>query len=407
MLRNRTTLALFASELISMTGTQMTFVALPWFVLVTTGSVTKMSYVLAAEIAPMAIFGIPSGSVIARFGARKTMLFSDLFRAPLMVLVPLLHWTGGLTFSLLLIIVFVLGLFSAPYFSAMRTIIPEVYGNDERLVSKVSAALGGAAHVTLVAGPAIGGILVAAIGAPAVLLFDAVTYLVAFVLVLVFVHGGKPVEQDDDSRGVLAGVRYLARDRILGPMTLTVILLDAAASALFTSLPALAYLRFGQDPKIVGWLFAAFGIGALGGSVLAMKALDRFTPLRLAGGAMVLVVLPLWALVATLPWEAVGATLLAAGVFVPLVNAPIMGLLSTRPPEALRAKVMTAVMTASALGGPAGRIVVGPMFAHWGIAAGYAVLAGAISIAALLFALVTLRADDEAPLSAPVHDLAV
>ena len=59
-----------------MTGTQMTFVALPWFVLVTTGSVTKMSFVLAAEIAPMAIFGIPSGSVIARFGARRTMLFS-------------------------------------------------------------------------------------------------------------------------------------------------------------------------------------------------------------------------------------------------------------------------------------------------------------------------------------------
>src|SRR6478752_3136879 len=265
-----------------MTGTQMTFVALPWFVLVTTGSVSKMSFVLAAEILPMAIFGIPSGSVIARFGARRTMLFSDLFRAPLMVLVPLLHWTGGLSFAELLVIVFVLGLFTAPYFAAMRTIIPEVYGDDERLVSKVSAALGGAAPVLLV---------------------DAATYLVAFVLVLVFVRGGKPVPHDENSRGVLAGVRFLTRDRILGPITLTVILLDAAAAALFTSLPALAYLRFGQDPKTVGWLFAAFGIGALGGSVLAMKALDHFSPLRLAGGAMVLVVLPLWALVATLPWE--------------------------------------------------------------------------------------------------------
>ena len=73
---------------------------------------------------------------------------------------------------------------------------------------------------------------------------------------------------------------------------------------------------------------------------------------------------------------------------------------------ALRAKVMTAVMTASALGGPAGRIVVGPMFVNWGIATAYAVLAGAISLAALLFALATLRADD-APLSAPAHDFAV
>jgi len=406
VLRNRSTVALLTAELISTTGIQMTFVALPWFVLVTTGSVQKMSYVLAAEIAPMAIFGIPSGTVVARLGGRRTMLISDLLRVPLMMLVPLLHWAGELTFTNLIVIVFVLGLFSAPYFAAQRTIIPELYGSDEKIVSKVSAAFGGAQQVTLIVGPVLGGLLVAAFGPPAVLLVDAATYLVAFVLVLTLVHAGRPVPQDDSSRGLFAGVRFLARDRVLGPMTLTVILLDASAAALFTSLPALVYLRYGQDVKIVGWLFAALGIGALGGAVLAMKALDHFSPLRLAAGAMVLVVLPLWALVATLPWEAVGATLFACGVFVPLVNAPIMGLLTTRPPSALRAKVMTAVLTASALGGPAGRLVVGPMFADWGISAGYAVLAAAISVAALLFVLSTLRAD-ERPVSAPMHDLAV
>jgi hypothetical protein len=39
----------------------MTFLALPWFVLVTTGSATKMSIVLAVEILPIALLGIPSG----------------------------------------------------------------------------------------------------------------------------------------------------------------------------------------------------------------------------------------------------------------------------------------------------------------------------------------------------------
>ncbi len=43
MLRNRSALALLVAELVSTTGIQMTFVALPWFVLVTTGSVAKMS----------------------------------------------------------------------------------------------------------------------------------------------------------------------------------------------------------------------------------------------------------------------------------------------------------------------------------------------------------------------------
>jgi predicted MFS family arabinose efflux permease len=406
VLRNRSAIALLLAELVSTTGIQMTFVALPWFVLVTTGSVVKMSYVLAAEIAPVAIFGIPSGSLVSKLGGRRTMLLSDLLRAPLMVLVPVLHWSGDLTFSLLLGIVFVLGLFTAPYFAAQRTILPELYGSDERVVSKAQALFGGVTHVTLIVGPALGGVLVAAFGAPAVLLADAATYLVAFVLVLTLVRVGHPVPPDESSRGVLAGVRYLARDRVLGPLTVTAIFLDACFAAVFTSLPALAYLRFGQDARVVGWLYAAFGIGALVGSVLAMKALERLSPLRLMGGAVVLAVLPFWILAVTLPWEAVGVVLFASGVFVPLVNAPAMGLLTTKPPEALRAKVMTAVMTATALGGPAGRLVVGPMFLHWGIAAAYAAIAAVITLSAILFLAIALRGDT-GPASEPAHDFAV
>src|SRR5690348_443025 len=102
-MRNLTLPALLVAEAVSSTGTAMTFVALPWFVLVTTGSAARTSIVLAVEIAPMAILGIPSGSVIARLGARTTMLASDALRAPLIALVPLLHWTGHLTFAGLLV----------------------------------------------------------------------------------------------------------------------------------------------------------------------------------------------------------------------------------------------------------------------------------------------------------------
>ncbi len=405
MLRNRSNLALLVAELVSTTGIQMTFVALPWFVLVTTGSVSRMAYVLAAEIAPMAIFGIPSGTLVSKLGGRRTMLLSDALRTPLMVLIPVLHWTGTLTFPLLLVLVFVLGLFSAPYYAAQRVILPELFGSDEKVISQASALFGGVTHLTLIIGPALGGVLVSAFGAAPILIVDAATYVVAFVLVLTLVRAGKPVPQDESSRGLLAGVRFLARDRVLGPMALTAIVLDAAIGALFTSLPALAFIRFGRDAQVAGFLFTAFGIGALGGTVLAMKALQRIAPLRLVVAAVPLAVLPLWLLVANLPWEAVGAVLLAFGACVPLVNAPAMGLITTRPPEALRAKVMTAVMTASALGGPAGRSVVGPMFERWGIDTTYAVIAGAITFAGVMFALVMSRAGE--PKSAPVHDLAV
>src|SRR5439155_6789399 len=68
--RNRTLAALVVAEVVSSTGTAMTFVALPWFVLETSHSATRMSVVLAAEILPMALFGIPSRSVVSHLGGR-------------------------------------------------------------------------------------------------------------------------------------------------------------------------------------------------------------------------------------------------------------------------------------------------------------------------------------------------
>ena len=390
MLRNRSLAALLAAELVSTTGIQMTFVALPWFVLVTTGSVARMSYVLAAEVVPIALFGIPSGSVVGRLGGRRTMLLSDLARTPLMVLVPVLHWTGALSFGALLAIVFVVGLFSAPYFAAQRTILPELFGDDQTVVSQASAIFSGTTHVTMIAGPALGGVLVAWLGAPTVLLVDAVSYVVAFCIVLLFVSAGARLPVDEDARGLLAGVRYLARDPVLGPLTLTVILLDTAFAALLLSMPALAFVRYDRDPHVAGWLFAIFGVGALVGSLLAMRLLGRMAPLRLAALGVVAAAVPIWALVVRMPWWGVGVALGACAVFIPLVNAPGMGLITTRPPAALRAKVMTAVMTASALGGPVGRVAVGPLFDHLGISATYAVVAGALTAGAVAFAAVAL-----------------
>ena len=76
-MKSRPIIALVAAEITSILGSRMTYLALPWFVLVTTGSPAKMTIVLAAEILPMAIFGIPSGMVVERLGARTTMLVCD------------------------------------------------------------------------------------------------------------------------------------------------------------------------------------------------------------------------------------------------------------------------------------------------------------------------------------------
>src|SRR5262245_58644230 len=97
MLGNRSLLGLLTAELVSLTGSSMTFVALPWFVLATTGSTAKMGWVLAAEMLPIAIFGIPAGSLIARLGAKRTKLVCDAARGPPVFAIHNLHTTRPLS----------------------------------------------------------------------------------------------------------------------------------------------------------------------------------------------------------------------------------------------------------------------------------------------------------------------
>jgi MFS family permease len=392
----RTLVALLAAEVVSSTGTAITFVALPWFVLVTSGSATRMSVVLAVEVLPMALFGIPSGSLVGRLGARTTMLVSDALRVPLIVLVPILHWTGSLSFGLLLAIVFLLGVFNAPYISAQRSIIPELFGDDEKTVAKASGLFGAATQLPIVIGPALAGVLIAVFGAPALLVVDGGTFLFAVVVVLALVRAGRRVPADDEYRGILAGVRYLAKDPLLGPMTLTLVLIDGAAGAIAVAVPLLAFTRYHRDPHIAGWIFTSFGIGALAGSVIVVKLLDRVSPLKLASIGIVCATFPLWVVALDVSWPVACAAVVACGICVPSVNAPLMGILTTRPPAALRARVLTTVLTASGLGSPLGRTAVGPIYRAAGNGGVWMLIAGGLSIGSVLFIAAAIRGSTHA-----------
>jgi MFS family permease len=102
LLRDRRVAALLAAEVISSLGNQMTWLALPWFVLRTTHSPERMTWVIVAEILPIAVLGFWGGAIAARIGTRRTMLACDLVRAPLLASIPVLHEVGLLSFPLLL-----------------------------------------------------------------------------------------------------------------------------------------------------------------------------------------------------------------------------------------------------------------------------------------------------------------
>ena len=104
--------ALLAAETISTSGAQMTWIALPWFVLTTTGSATRMSVVIAFEAIGIALAGFLGVRVLNRLGARRTMLLCDACRGPLMLVIPLCHWAGVLSFGLIAAVAFAVGAFT-------------------------------------------------------------------------------------------------------------------------------------------------------------------------------------------------------------------------------------------------------------------------------------------------------
>ena len=279
--KRRAVSALVLAETISVLGTRMTYLALPWFVLVTTGSPSKMSLVLAAEILPMAILGVPSGALVQRLGSRTTMLVADFARAPILASIPLLYAAGILHFWLLLAIVALLGAFAPPYFAAQRTILPELVGEDETRMSQANSSIEGGNALAALLGPALAGALIPFLGAPNVLYVDAATYLVAFVLVLGFVPRRKAAAAAAQ-HGVLAGLRFLVSDKLLGPLAATITVFGFLAAGMSAGLPVYAYDEFDGSSWIAGLFYAALGAGAVVGSVLAVFVVRKVPPLRLA-----------------------------------------------------------------------------------------------------------------------------
>ena len=390
VLRARGIGALLASQVVSSLGSQMTFLALPWFVLATTGSPTRMSIVLAAELAPVAVLGIPSGVVIARWGARRTMLVADLARVPVIASIPLLHELGLLSFPLLLVLVALVGVFIAPYFASQALILPELVGDDEQVVAQANALVEGARRATSLLGPAAAGILIATFSAPVVLYVDAATFLLSFALLLLFVPHRPPLPQSDDGKGMLAGIRYVLRDRTLRVLSVTALFANGFGQMLAAGLTVLAYEEYSSS-RVAGAFFAAFGIGAVLGSLVAVKLVGRYEPLRLGATAFVALTLPVFALAFELPVPAIVVALALSSFFGPLVNAPLVGVITMRSPEAIRAKVMTGVITAAMLAGPVGMLIAGPLLESWGARPVFLLVACGQLLAVIPFAVVAFR----------------
>jgi MFS family permease len=388
----RSLIALIAAEVISSLGSLMSVVALPWFVLETTGSPGRMSVVLAAEAAPLALLALVSGRVATRLGARRTLLACDLLWAPATAAIPLLHYAGALSFGVLLALAFVSGIPWAAHYGAQSAIVPELLGEATASVAKANAIFQTASRLTYFVGPALGGALLAVVGAPEVLLIDAATFVVSFVLVVAFVPPTAVPVEEHAPASLSRGLELLRADPVLRPVTEAQFLSQAAFMAMNAAVPVLAFTAYDRDAALAGAMLGVWGGGAMAGGNVAFRLVDRYEPVRLAALAWALQAAPLWALVASPPAAVAIAALALSGLGNGIRVPPMTGVLATRIPAPLRAGTMTVAYSLVLASGFLALLAAGPLLERIGPEPVFAGVAGAQTAAAALVARLALRA---------------
>src|SRR5205823_8732346 len=151
---------------------------------------------------------------------------------------------------------------------------------------------------------------------------------------------------------LFAGLRFLMHDSLLDPIMIAACVINFVVQGIIVGLQGLAYFRYDANAHVLGYLFGAFGVGALAGALVAQQLAQRADLLRLAAFAIVAMPLPLFLLSISMPWGVAIVVVGAFAFFIPLVNAAIIGVLTVRTPAALRPKVMTAVLTVATIAVP-------------------------------------------------------
>ncbi|MGW2379746.1 MFS transporter [Streptomyces lincolnensis] len=275
-----------AAMAVSLTGTRISVVALPWFVLVTTGSATQTGLVAFCEMTPYVVVKAFTGPLVDRIGARAVSWSTDLASATAAAAVPLLHLLDLLSFPLLLILVALIGAARGPGDLAKEVMIPEAAEHGRVPLERATGLSGVIERLASTVGLAVGGSLVALLGPLTGLAVNAGCFALGSVIIkLALPRGmGHGAQEAASPAGEVApgywrrfgeGFTFLRGE----PLLLTVIvmvgitnLLDAAISSVLVPVWA---MESGNGPTAIGLMGGVMGAAGVGGSLIAALVAHR------------------------------------------------------------------------------------------------------------------------------------
>ncbi|MEU9510420.1 MFS transporter [Micromonospora sp. NPDC048170] len=283
LLRERVFRRFWSAQTVSYFGDEISTLALPLLaVLVFQATPAEMGYLVAAAVIPNLLFSLLAGAWVDRYPhKRRLMILTDVGRALLLAAVPAAYLLDVLTMAQLYVVAFTVGTLAVIFEVARGPLFVSVVARPDYV--DANTLFNGSRAMSLVAGPSIGGVLVQVLTAPIALVVDALSYVVsAYFLVRI-----RPTEPAP-ARGGLAlggGLGFIARTPMMRAIllgTTTVNLFNFMFVALFV---LYATQELGLSPGLLGAVLGAGAVGGLIGAALTGRLVRRFGvgPTLLAG----------------------------------------------------------------------------------------------------------------------------
>ena len=268
----------WASESVSQVGTQVSLLALPLLAATTLGATPFQVGLLAAvESLPSLLLGLFAGVWIDRRRRRPLLIAADLGRAALLLIIPLAWALGSLSMGLLYAVAGLTGTLSLVHGVASPSYLPglvpiaSLLDGNGKLQASISTAQ--------VAGPGLGGLLIAALGAPLAIATDAASFLVsAFFLGRIRAPEPAPVNAARLHvwREIGDGLGWVRREATVRALIACAATIQFFANAFFAVYVLYMSRDLGLGPGQIGLVFATGGVGALLGALLADPLRRRF-----------------------------------------------------------------------------------------------------------------------------------
>jgi MFS family permease len=380
---------LFASgQILSLTGTWMQRVAQDWLVLSLTHSGFALGVTTALQFLPMLLFGMYGGLLADRYPKRQLLLFTQVTSAIFAGALGVLVVSGVVQAWHVYVIAFLLGMSAAVDTPTRQAFVVELVGPADlpNAIGLNSATFNSAR----ILGPAIGGLLIVAVGTGPVFLINAVSYTAPVLALLAMrdseLFRSKPVARAKGQ--ARAGLRYVrSRPELLMPIVLVAIVGMFGLNFQMT-LALIAQQTFHRDAGAYGVLSAALAFGCLIGALGAARR-PRPRQSLLYGAAFVFGVLEFVDAFIPSYW-ALCVLLVPTGVAILTMTTSANSLCQLLSSPSMRGRVMAVYVLVFLGGTPLGAPVIGALASTLGprssLYIGGAVSAAAAVVIALVFA---------------------